>query len=247
MAQILQNKLGSKQWIKNVVPVITSFNSRKVYFLVTNDLPNAPTGSLVVPTMGFKTYMPLAESFTALLEDHLDRLEIGDYKIEDDEIQIFPYLSVPEAITRGVRIKASPLLISERTQPETGEFLWAYRIFMSMDENQDLNDNCQLVSRHWIIADGNGHVENVQGPGVVGLYPKMTPGAFFFYESCCPLSTVSGSMEGTFKMRRKDGFEFDAKVPKFEFKIPSVIRAKRKADAMSNQANNPNAAKKQKF
>ena len=79
----------------------------------------------------------------------------------------------------------------------------------------------------------------------------MTPGAFFFYESCCPLSTVSGSMEGTFTMRRKDGFEFDAKVPKFEFKIPSVIRSKRKVDAMSNQdvgsVNSPSAAKKQKL
>jgi len=76
----------------------------------------------------------------------LERLECGDYKIEDDEIQIFPYSSVPEAITRGVRIKASPLLISERTQPQTGEFLWAYRIFMLMDESQDVNDSCQLVS-----------------------------------------------------------------------------------------------------
>lgn len=79
----------------------------------------------------------------------------------------------------------------------------------------------------------------------------MTPGAFFFYESCCPLNTISGSMQGTFKMRRKDGFEFDAQVPKFEFKIPSVIRSKRKVDAMSSQDsgsnNNPGAAKKQKL
>lgn len=48
-------------------------------------------------------------------------------------------------------------------------------------------------------------------------------------------------------MRRKDGFEFDAQVPKFEFKIPSVIQSKRKADAMTSEASNPNAAKKQKL
>lgn len=60
----------------------------------------------------------------------------------------------------------------------------------------------QLKSRHWIITNGNGAIEEVRGRGVIGQYPIMAPGSYFKYESCCFLPTPSGSMKGSFIMVR---------------------------------------------
>jgi ApaG protein len=168
--------------------------------------------------------MPIAESFTALLEDWVDRLESGMHPVRDGEIQRFAEKNIPEAITNGVKIRASPLFIYEESLPGA-TYSWAYRIFMSMDESCQPADAyaCQLTTRAWNIVDATGHVEQVRGPGVIGLYPKMFPGAEFSYESRCPLRVPSGTMEGWFEMRLKDGSVFNAIVPKFQFEVPKFI------------------------
>ena len=71
-----------------------------------------------------------------------------------------------------------------------------------MSENHNKEDSCKLANRHWIITDGNFATENVSGPGVIGKYPEMYPGAIFEYASCCPLSTSTGQMGGK-NFRRK--------------------------------------------
>jgi ApaG protein len=79
----------------------------------------------------------------------------------------------------------------------------------------------QLLRRHWIITDGHGHVEHVEGPGVVGETPVLKPGARFRYTSFCPLPTSMGAMEGTFLMRRlDDGSTFDARIVPFSLFDP---------------------------
>jgi len=71
--------------------------------------------------------------------------------------------------------------------------------------------------------DGRGKIERVNGPGVIGKYPAMFPGAHFHYASCCPLSTPTGSMKGSFNMVLPDGSSFDAEVAQFEFVAPAQI------------------------
>lgn len=84
-------------------------------------------------------------------------------------------------------------------------------------------EGVQLVSRHWIITDANGHVEEVRGPGVVGYQPTLEPGESFEYTSGCPLKTPFGSMHGTYQMVTRGGDHFDAEIAPFALSEPHSI------------------------
>jgi ApaG protein len=81
----------------------------------------------------------------------------------------------------------------------------------------------QLVSRHWIITDGDGRTEEVQGPGVVGEQPVLQPGESFEYSSFCPLPTKIGSMHGTYQMVTAAGSRFDAEIAPFSLAVPTAL------------------------
>ena len=81
----------------------------------------------------------------------------------------------------------------------------------------------QLQTRHWVITDANGHVEEVRGPGVVGEQPILDPGEFFDYTSFCPLPTPFGTMEGTFQMINAAGEPFDVRIAPFELTPPMSV------------------------
>ena len=72
--------------------------------------------------------------------------------------------------------------------------------------------SAKLISRHWVITHGNGKVEEVRGPGVVGQQPVLKPGEHFEYTSGCVLETPRGSMHGTYQMHTPDGRSFDATI-----------------------------------
>ncbi|MEN9708865.1 MAG: hypothetical protein RIQ68_1273 [Pseudomonadota bacterium] len=105
------------------------------------------------------------------------------------------------AITRDIQITVMPQFVAERSEPEEGQFFWAYTI-----EITNLGrETVQLTARHWVITDGNGVTEEVQGPGVVGEQPVIPPGESFRYTSGCPLTTPSGIMVGTYRMLDEAG------------------------------------------
>ena len=81
----------------------------------------------------------------------------------------------------------------------------------------------RLVSRHWIITNGRGEVEQVRGPGVVGEQPVLGQGEEFHYTSGCPLDTPVGTMHGTFQMVAEDGTTFDAEISPFTLAEPYAI------------------------
>eukprot|EP01125_Pyxidicula_operculata_P003890 TRINITY_DN1544_c0_g1_i2.p1 TRINITY_DN1544_c0_g1~~TRINITY_DN1544_c0_g1_i2.p1 ORF type:complete len:263 (-),score=44.29 TRINITY_DN1544_c0_g1_i2:65-853(-) len=168
-------------------------------------------------------FFPLADSFHTLLKHYIKKLECDHYTIVDGSINLFPRKDIPVAITQNVKIEASPLFIHERSVPGK-HYMWAYSIRISMDSNVSKTYECQLSMRHWDITDGSGQLETVDGPGVIGQTPKISPGTVFSYESCCPLRTTTGSMGGHFRMRKlSSGQEFDAIVPTFQFSIPDKI------------------------
>jgi ApaG protein len=82
------------------------------------------------------------------------------------------------------------------------------------------NEPIQLKSRHWIITDSMGKVEEVRGPGVVGHQPHLRPGEHFEYTSGCVLQTPRGEMRGTYQMHRPDGRLFDAVIAPFLLAMP---------------------------
>ena len=91
-----------------------------------------------------------------------------------------------DATTRGVRVQVQSSYVPERSSPRDSQYFFAYRIRITNAGDETV----QLVSRHWVITDGNGDVEHVQGPGVVGEQPVLAPGQSFEYTSFCPLTTA---------------------------------------------------------
>lgn len=128
-------------------------------------------------------------------------------------------MSSSEAVTDGLRIEVEAAFSPEHSQPAANQWFFLYTIRISNESEQ----TCQLVSRHWIIRDATGHVEEVEGDGVVGEQPVLEPGDQFEYTSGCPLPTPFGSMEGTYQMVTEGGAHFDAAIARFELREPGAI------------------------
>jgi ApaG protein len=120
-------------------------------------------------------------------------------------------MSTSEAVTRGVRISVVAEYAPDRSQPSRHQWFFLYTITITNEGH----DTVQLISRHWVITDGKGHVEEVKGPGVIGKQPVLAPGEAFTYTSGCPLETRFGLMEGTYQMISKTGDSFDVKIAPF--------------------------------
>ncbi len=109
--------------------------------------------------------------------------------------------------------------IEEQSNPELNRYVFAYTITITNRGEVP----AKLLSRHWIITDSNGKVEEVRGMGVVGEQPYLEPGEAFRYTSGTILETAVGSMRGTYQMIADDGVEFDAEIPAFTLSIPRVL------------------------
>jgi len=124
-----------------------------------------------------------------------------------------------DTTTNGIRVQVEARYLPEQSSPRDNQYLFAYRIRISNEGGE----TAQLISRHWIITDADGHVEQVQGPGVVGEQPVLGPGGSFEYTSFCPLRTSVGTMHGTYQMVRANGDEFDAVISPFTLATPNAL------------------------
>jgi ApaG protein len=120
------------------------------------------------------------------------------------------------ALTNGIRVSVQAVYVPEQSAPKAKRYVFAYTVKIA-NEGQLA---AQLRSRHWIITDGNGKVEEVRGPGVVGQQPHLRPGEQFEYTSGCVLQTPRGEMRGTYQMYRPDGTQFDATIAPFALALP---------------------------
>lgn len=124
------------------------------------------------------------------------------------------------ATTEGFNVRVTPTYLQEQSTPEERRWMWAYTIEI---ENVGV-ETAQLKSRHWMIIDANGHIREVDGPGVVGEQPVLYPGDSFTYTSGCPLETSSGFMRGHYEMQSADGRLFRVEIPSFSLDIPHERR-----------------------
>jgi len=129
---------------------------------------------------------------------------------------LFPFV----AETRGVVVRVSVSYLPEQSEPDRGRWFWAYHIRLENEGDVAV----QLLTRHWVITDGRGARHSVEGEGVVGEQPLIQPGASFDYVSGCPLTTPTGSMQGSYQMMGEDGVSFDAEIPKFALIAPAVAQ-----------------------
>lgn len=128
-------------------------------------------------------------------------------------------MSNSESVTRGVRVKVRSEYDPSRSMPQENRWFFLYTVEISNEGSETV----QLVSRHWIITDATGHVEEVKGAGVVGEQPVLEEGESFEYTSGCPLTTPYGSMQGTYQMLTEKGERFDATIAEFTMAEPQSL------------------------
>lgn len=124
-----------------------------------------------------------------------------------------------DTTTRGIRVQVQSFYDEARSSPEEGYFFFSYQVRISNQRSEA----AQLVSREWIITDGNGETQRVQGPGVVGEQPVLAPGDEFEYTSFCPLPTPVGSMQGSYRMVLENGESFEAEIATFSLAVPHAV------------------------
>jgi ApaG protein len=116
-----------------------------------------------------------------------------------------------DTVTHGIRVIADAKYVPERSHPDEGYYFFSYKITIKNEGNEP----ARLLSRHWIIINATGDRDEVRGPGVIGQHPMLSPGESFEYTSFCPLNTEWGTMEGTYRMQRQNGDEFDIDIGRF--------------------------------
>ena len=109
--------------------------------------------------------------------------------------------------------------IEDQSSPEENRFVFSYTITIRNTGSLA----AKLLTRHWIINDANGNVQEVHGEGVVGEQPYLRPDEFFEYTSGTVIETPVGSMEGSYQMITDDGFAFDANIPVFTLSLPNAL------------------------
>jgi ApaG protein len=124
------------------------------------------------------------------------------------------------AETDGVLVKVRPSYLAGQSDPQAGRWVWAYQVEIVNLTGAPV----QLLSRHWIITDAHGRVEEVRGAGVIGQQPLILPGESYSYASGCPLPTSSGLMTGRYEMCDNKGLLFHAEIPVFSLDVPGDQR-----------------------
>jgi ApaG protein len=124
-----------------------------------------------------------------------------------------------EAVTRNIRVHVESQYDPHRSRPSQNQWFFLYTVRIS-NEGQE---TVQLISRHWIITDAMGKVEEVRGPGVVGHQPVLAPGEGFEYTSGCPLTLPFGSMHGTYQMVSERNEKFDIEIAPFTLAEPNQV------------------------
>jgi ApaG protein len=123
-------------------------------------------------------------------------------------------------VTRDIEITVLPEFLPERSDEDEGQYFWAYTVEIANQGSTPI----QVTDRHWRITDGNGRLEEVKGPGVVGEQPILRPGEVFRYTSGCPLTTPSGFMTGSYRVVAEGGSIFEAEIPMFSLDSPFAKR-----------------------
>jgi ApaG protein len=116
-------------------------------------------------------------------------------------------------------VNVRPQYLVEHSDPDAEKYVFAYTVTIRNTGEH----TAQLISRHWIITDGNNAVEEVRGAGVVGEQPVLKPGEAFEYTSGCPLPTPVGSMRGSYQCVADDGTAFEAPIPEFVLSTPRTL------------------------
>lgn len=119
----------------------------------------------------------------------------------------------------AIAVSAATQYLAEQSDEAVGRYVFAYTITLRNTGTVA----AQLISRHWVITDAQGLVQEVRGLGVVGAQPLLQPGESFEYTSGASIATAVGTMKGSYQMVASDGTRFEAPIPEFTLSVPRVL------------------------
>lgn len=118
-----------------------------------------------------------------------------------------------------IDIEVLPAFIAEQSDPATNHYVFSYTVTIRNNGSTP----AKLLTRHWIITDGDGAVQEVNGDGVIGEHPHLNPGEGFQYTSGTFMNTPFGTMHGSYQMLSDSGEKFDAEIPTFRLTVPNAL------------------------
>ncbi|MCQ8181401.1 Co2+/Mg2+ efflux protein ApaG [Methylomonas sp. SURF-1] len=118
-----------------------------------------------------------------------------------------------------VLVEAQPYYVEAQSSPEQNRYVFAYTVTITNVGSTP----AKLLTRHWLITDANGKIQEVNGEGVVGEHPHLNPGDSFRYTSAAMIETPVGVMQGKYQMQADTGENFNAAIPKFTLSIPRTL------------------------
>jgi ApaG protein len=121
--------------------------------------------------------------------------------------------------THKIRVDVSTSYVDDQSKPDESRYVFSYTITIHNEGTVP----AKLLTRHWVITDANGKVQEVRGDGVVGEQPHLQPGQGFRYSSAAAIETPVGAMQGSYRMVADDGAHFDAPIAPFRLAIPGVL------------------------
>ena len=118
-----------------------------------------------------------------------------------------------------IDVQVQPTYIAEQSDPANDHYVFSYTVTIRNNGSAP----AKLLTRHWIITDGDGNIQEVKGDGVVGEQPHLQPGEGYQYTSGTFMSTPFGTMHGSYQMISDEGEKFDAEIPAFQLAVPNTL------------------------
>lgn len=121
--------------------------------------------------------------------------------------------------TNKINVEIVPAYIADQSDPSNDHYVFAYTVTIRNEGNKP----ARLLTRHWVITDGDGQVQEVHGEGVIGEQPRLSPGEYFEYTSGTFMNTPVGTMHGSYQMITDAGETFEAEIPNFTLAVPNTL------------------------
>jgi len=128
-------------------------------------------------------------------------------------------MTIEQNPNHNIEVDVETAYLEEQSSPSMNRYVFSYTITIRNEGTAP----AKLLTRHWIINDANGNVQEVHGEGVVGEQPYLKPGESFQYTSGTVIETPVGSMEGSYQMLSEDGTPFNADIPAFTLSLPNKL------------------------
>jgi len=122
-------------------------------------------------------------------------------------------------IAERVNITVKAKFEASQSDTDAKRFVFSYTV--TIENTAEIS--VQLLSRRWVVTDGNEKQQQIEGDGVIGVQPTIKPHCSYQYSSGAVIETNIGSMFGHYNMITENGEHFEAKISAFTLAIPNAL------------------------